>query len=172
MELVAAGVRVAAVVPEARSPARAKIARERGFTLIELLVALVIAAIAIAMVSVNGLPGARQSLRFEAERLAQLLVLAREESQLRGAPIRLEADEARYRFVILKERQWRPVLDDRDLRERAWEQPTRLMLARADGAPYVEFGRDSVDTPFAITLARGETRVSILANGLGAFEVQ
>lgn len=144
----------------------------RGFTLIEILVAIVIAAVALAMVSINGLPGARQTLRYEADRLAQLLVLAREESQLRGAPIRLEADDLRFRFIIYRDRQWRPVLDDPDLRERPWQQPTRLLVARPDGRAVVEFGRDSVDAPFRITLARDGETVAILANGLGAFEVQ
>ncbi len=147
-------------------------ARARGFTLIEVLVAIVIAAIAIAMVSVNGLPGAHQGLRYEGERLAQLLSLAREEAQVRGRPIRLDADDTRYRFLILQERQWQPVLDDPDLRERPWDAPTRVLVDRPDGSRVVEFGRDSVDVPFALRLVREGATATILANGIGAFEVQ
>ena len=61
--------------------------RESGFTLLELLVAMVIAGVLIGIVSLS-IGGFDRSLRFEAERLAQLLVLAREEAQVRAAPIR------------------------------------------------------------------------------------
>ena len=77
----------------------------RGFTLIELLVAIVVAGVALAMVAVNGMPGAQRGLRFEAERLAQLLSLAREEAQVRGQPVRLETDANGYRFAVLRDRQ-------------------------------------------------------------------
>lgn len=146
--------------------------RSGGFTLIELLVAIVIAAVVLSMVAINGLPGSQRGLRFEAERLAQLLSLAREEAQVRGQPIRLHADESGYRFLILRERQWRPLLDDADLRERAWEQPTRVAVLRADGRREVEFGRDAVEPPFTVQLSRDRADVAILANGLGLFEVR
>ncbi len=144
---------------------------EAGFTLLELLVAMVIAGVLIGIVSLS-LGGFDRSLRFEAERLAQLLALAREEAQVRGAPIRFDSDDERYGFFVWRERRWQPVLDDRDLRERGWEQPTRLRVERADGRREVEFGRDQVDTPFVLHLSRGESRASIVANGLGAFEVR
>jgi general secretion pathway protein H len=146
--------------------------RQRGFTLIELLVVMLVMGIAMAMVAINGMPGARDGLRFETERLAQLLSLAREEAQVRGAPIRLEADESRYRFAILRDRQWQPMLDDVDLRERKWESPTAVRVERPDGRAVVEFGRDTVDVPFSVRLQREGASVAILANGLGTFEVQ
>ena len=153
-----------------QAPGRPKLAS--GFTLIELLVALVVAGIAVAMVAINGLPGAQRGLRFESERLAQLLSLARDEAQLRGQPVRLQANDAGYRFLVLRERQWRLLADDRELRERTWEAPTRLVVRRPDGRAEVEFGRDSVDPPFTIELVRGEARVSIFSTGLGFFEVR
>lgn len=143
-----------------------------GFTLIELLVAMVIAAVAVSMLAVNGLPGAQRGLRFEAERLAQLLSLAQEESQVRGRPIRLQADDAGYRFLILRDRQWVPLIDDEDLRARPWDESTAVNLQRSDGLNQVEFGRDVVSAPFVIGLARGEAQVQIRANGLGVFDVQ
>jgi len=146
--------------------------RARGFTLVELLVVIVIAAVALAMVAINGLPGSQRGLRFEAERLAQILSLAREEAQVRGQPIRLQADASGYRFLILKERQWRPLLDDADLRARAWEEPTGIAVLRPDGRREVEFGRDAVDVPFSVRLDRDEATVAIDANGLGRFEVR
>lgn len=146
--------------------------RQRGFTLIELLVAMVIAGIALSMVAINGLPGAQRGLRFEAERLAQLLALAREEAQVRGQPLRLQADESGYRFLVLRERRWQPLTDDAELRARPWDQPTTLSVQRPDGRAEVEFGRDTVDVPFTLRLARDDASVLISANGLGYFEVR
>jgi general secretion pathway protein H len=144
----------------------------RGFTLIELLVAIVVAGVALAMVAVNGMPGAQRGLRFEAERLAQLLSLAREEAQVRGQPVRLETDANGYRFAVLRDRQWRPLLDDSDLRPRAWDGETRVLVRRPDERRDVEFGRDAIDVPFTVELVREEARVAIVSNGLGLFDVR
>lgn len=142
----------------------------RGFTLLELLVAIVVAGVMVGIVSLS-IGGFDRSLRFEAERLGQLLALAREEAQLRGAPIRFEADDESYRFSIWRERRWRPLADDRDLRERRWEQPTELGVERADGRRVIEFGVDQVEAPFVLRLRRNGEEVAIAANGLGRFEV-
>jgi len=155
----------------AQRPASDARPRAAGFTLLELLVAIVIAGVMIGIVSFS-IGGFDRSLRFEAERLAQLLLLARQEAQVRGAPIRFEADDERYGFFIWRERRWQPLTDDRDLRQRSWEQPTRLRVERADGRREIEFGRDQVDAPFVLRLDRGEANAAIVANGLGAFEVR
>lgn len=147
-------------------------AHARGFTLIELLVAMVIAAIAITTVAVNGWPGAQRGLRFEAERLALLLSLAREEAQVRGRPIRLAADGEGYRFIEYTERRWVPIADDEHLRARSWNEPTEFSVRRPDGERELEFGRDSVDVPFTIRLARDGSSATIVANGLGFFDVR
>jgi len=144
--------------------------RARGFTLLELLVAIVVAGVMVGIVSLS-VGGFDRSLRFEAERLAQLLALAREEAQLRGAPIRFESDDESYRFFVWRERGWRVLADDRDLRARRWEQPTELGIERADGRREIEFGLDQVDAPFVIRLRRNGEEVAIAANGMGLFEV-
>lgn len=144
--------------------------RVRGFTLLELLVAIVVAGVMVGIVALS-IGGSDRSLRFEAERLAQLLALAREEAQLRGAPIRFEADDESYRFFVWRERRWRPLTDDRDLRERRWEQPTELGVERRDAQRGIEFGLDQVDAPFVLRLRRNGEEVAIAANGLGLFEV-
>lgn len=144
--------------------------RAGGFTLLELLVAIVIAGVLVGVVSLS-IGGFDRGLRFEAERLAQLLALAREEAQLRGAPIRLEVDDESYRFAIWRERRWRPLADDRDLRPRNWERPTELDIERADGRRVIEFGLEQVDAPFLLRLRRDGDEVAVAANGLGLFEV-
>ncbi len=144
---------------------------QRGFTLIELLVALLVAVVLIGMVAVSGSPNPERALRFDAERLAQLLSLAREESQLRGAPIRFESASEGYRFLIYKDRQWRPITDDGDLRARPWPTETRLLVERADGRRSLDFGRDLVEPPYRVVLQRQGATVVIVANGLGSFEV-
>lgn len=132
---------------------------------------LVLVGILAGVVTVAGTPGARGGLTHEADRLGQLLGLAREESQVRGAPIRFEPLEEGYRFMLFRDREWRAMQDDTDLRFRQWSQPTQLRVERTDGAQTIEFGRDAVDAPFVIHLQRDQVKVTIQANGLGAFRV-
>lgn len=145
--------------------------RVAGFTLIELMVAILIASILMTVVGLS-VRGSDRSLQFEADRVGQLLALAREEAQVRGARIRFEADGSGYRFVIRRQGRWVPILDDRDLRAREWAGPTTVGLQRADGRQVIEFGRDAVDSPFVLVLARDGREHRILANGLGHFEVR
>ena len=146
--------------------------RSVGFTLIEIMVVLVIGSILAAVVAFSAVPSPGRALRFEADRLTQLLALAREEAQVRGRSIRFEANTESYRFLALLDRQWQPIPNEPDLRERAWEQPTVLKLERRDGREFVEFGRDSVDAPFVMRLERDGAKVAIAANGLGSFVVE
>lgn len=143
-----------------------------GFTLIELMVTLVVFAVLIGMVTISASPSPQRDLQAEADRLAQLLSLAREEAQVRGAPIRFESDETAFRFLVFRDRQWRPVTDDGDLRAREWSSETRVSVDRPDGRRTLEFGRDLVEAPYRVVLQRPQASVTILANGLGAFEVQ
>jgi len=143
-----------------------------GLTLIELLVVLVLIGVLAGVVSVSGVPGTRSGLAQEADRLAQLLGLARDEAQVRGVPVRFEPSEEGYRFLLFRDREWRMLQDDTDLRARRWSQPTELRIDRPDGAQRIEFGRDAVDAPFTIHLKRGSIQLELIANGLGEFRVQ
>lgn len=146
--------------------------RSAGFTLVELMVALIIIGVVLSMVVISGSPNPLRSLESDAERLSQLFSLAREEAQIRGAPIRFESTRDRYRFVIFKDRQWRPIEDDTHLRVREWESPTRVRVVKADGSDRLEFGRELIEPPFRVILTRPAGSVEIAANGLGIFEVQ
>ena len=75
-------------------------AMQRGFTLLELLVVLVIAGIMLGVVSFNAMPGEQQVLQNDAQRIALLLQLARDEAIVRNRPIAFEAEPERYRFLI------------------------------------------------------------------------
>jgi general secretion pathway protein H len=117
--------------------------------------------------SVASNPG--RDLRFEAERLSALLSLAREEAQVRGSAIRFEADKRGFRFLALLDREWQPIPNEPDLRERPWQEETTVKLSLP--SKFVEFGRDTVDRPFVIELYRGSAKAVIQANGLGDFRV-
>ena len=102
---------------------------------------------------------------------AQLLALAREEAQIRGAPIRFESDGKDYRFVVFKDSEWRVIDDDTYLRPRQWSAETQVQVRRSDGARFLEFGRDLVEAPYVVRLLRDNLVAEIAANGLGTFEV-
>jgi general secretion pathway protein H len=70
-------------------------ARRAGFTLLELLVVLVIAGILLGAVAINAMPDDRQWLQSEAQRIALLLQMARDEAIVRNQPVAFEVDDYR-----------------------------------------------------------------------------
>ena len=145
--------------------------RASGFTLIELLVTLIIIAVLVSMVMISAAPRTDRLFREEGGRIAQLLTLAREEAQIRSAPVRMQYDDGGYRFVVYRDRAWRVLDGDPYLRPRPWNEPTRMVVERADGNPILEFGRDMIEPPFIIRLLRDGRTLQIVANGLGSFEL-
>jgi len=152
--------------------------RQRGFTLIELLVVLVILGILLGVVSVNMAPSRRQGMQQEAQRIAMLLQLARDEAIVRNRPVAFEADADAYRFLVRNEqRRWEPVTQDDLLRERPFKNsPVTLLLDPASTVPgdrlRIVFGREPVDRPFRLTMVSGDVSVAILADGIGHFTVE
>ncbi|MES3020666.1 MAG: type II secretion system minor pseudopilin GspH [Pseudomonadota bacterium] len=149
----------------------------RGFTLVELMVVMVIIGITIGLVSFNAIPSSRQNLQAEAARIALLLQLARDEAIVRNRLVAFEADQQQYRFLVRNETRWDPVSDDELLRERAFKSaPVQLVLEPSGGAVgenlRITFGREPVDRPFVLTLASGDDKVSIRADGVGHFVVE
>ncbi|MEC4722602.1 GspH/FimT family protein [Noviherbaspirillum sp. CPCC 100848] len=156
---------------------RARLRAARGFTLLELLVVLIIAALLMGVVAFNAMPGERQALQNEAQRIALLLQLARDEAIVRNRPIAFEADNSRYRFLIREENQWQLLGEDDLLREREFSRaPVALSIVpavSADNGPLrIVFGREPVDRPFLLTLAMGNSSVAIRADGVGHFTVE
>jgi general secretion pathway protein H len=149
----------------------------RGFTLVELMVVMVIIGITLGLVSLNAMPSPRQNLQNEAQRLALLLQLARDEAIVRNRLVAFEADNERYHFLVRGDIRWDPVINDDLLRERPFKNaPITLLLdppgAGATNPLRIVFGREPVDKPFVLTLASGDVQVAVHADGIGHFVVE
>jgi general secretion pathway protein H len=151
---------------------------QRGFTLLELLVVLVIVGIMLGFVTLNAMPSGRQALQNEAQRIALLMQLARDEAIVRNRPVAFEADQYRYRFWILDENNvWQPINRDDMLREREFQRaPVSLsidppMMGQNNNTLRIVFGREPVDKPFVLSLSIGDSIVAIRADGVGNFTV-
>ncbi len=149
----------------------------RGFTLLELLVVIVIAGITLGLVSFNALQSERQILQSDAQRIALLLQLARDEAIVRNRPIAFEADPQGYRFLMREDNKWQAIPKDDMLREREFK---RSPVDFAIDPPLPEqthplriiFGREPVDKPFVLTLSTGDASVAIHADGIGHYVVE
>lgn len=149
----------------------------RGFTLLELLVVLVIVSITLGFVSFTAMPSEQQILQNDAQRIALLLQLARDEAIVRNRPIAFEADIARYRFLMFEDNVWQALKQDDILREREFKRsPVTSSISPApvgQATPLrIIFGREPVDKPFVLALATGASQVAIRADGIGHFAVE
>lgn len=149
----------------------------RGFTLLELLVVMVIAGMILGIVSFNAMPSERQTMQNEAQRIALLMQLARDEAIVRNRPIAFEADPERYRFLVREENEWQPITQDDLLREREFRSPPMalsidLPLSVQGAQVRIVFGREPVDKPFLLTLSTGTVSVGVRADGIGHFVVE
>lgn len=155
-------------------PDRPKTHSQRGFTLLELLVVLVVVGVMLGVVSLNAAQSDHQKLQTDAQRLALLFQLARDEAIVRNRPTAFEADEHSYHFLVRNGNRWE-VMNDLDLlRERQFTfQPTSLVLSngsRSDGSSLrIQFAREPVDRPFVLELLAGTDRVRIRSDGIGHF---
>ena len=149
----------------------------RGFTLLELLVVLVVLGILLGMVSISAAPSERQVFQSEAQRIALLLQLARDEAIVRNRPLAFEIAPDAYRFLVREEEQWLPIVGDDALRERRFARaPVTVSVFPAqtqqDARVRIVFGREPVDKPFVLTLGSQDVNVSIRADGIGHFVVE
>lgn len=137
---------------------------------------MAIIGISLGTVSLNAMPSARQDLQNDAQRIALLMQLARDEAIVRNRPVAFEAEADRYRFLLREERTWRVLEHDDLLREREFKHsPVTFTMSPASAAQTLPlriiFGREPVDKPFLLTLTVGNIQVSISADGIGHFVV-
>jgi general secretion pathway protein H len=138
---------------------------------------MVIIGLTLGMATLNAIPSPRQDLDKEAQRLALLLQLARDEAIVRNRLVAFEANGDRYRFMVRGDAGWEPVTRDDLLREREFKNsPLQLILEpTGTGNPdmlRITFGREPVDRPFVLTMAKGGNTVAIRADGVGHFTVE
>jgi general secretion pathway protein H len=151
--------------------------RGGGFTLVEIMVVLVIIGVTLGLASLNAIPSPHQDLQKEAQRIALLLQLARDEAIVRNRPVAFEATSERYHFLVRTETRWAPIANDDLLRERDFKNaPLTLLLDPTTAGTLnplrITFGNEPVDKPFILTLASGNDRVAIRADGVGHFTVE
>ncbi len=156
----------------------------KGFTLIEVLIALLIVGVVMASVGLATGGFRARDLEFEADRIAQLFSLAREEAQVRGRPVRMVVSDIGYQFESFSENQWRLIREDELLRPRRWEQPTQVKIETADKPAdgitssldevqrSIAFGREQIDVPFTMRLSRDQSVIMIASDGMGRFKVE
>lgn len=151
--------------------------RKAGFTLLELLVVLVIFGIMLGAVTLTSIQTDKQRLQTDAQRIAILLQLAREEAIVRNHPTAFEATQQGYQFLELIDRKWMTLVDVDTLRPREFSFPS----VRLDIEPNEQlssdkirilFGREPVSKPFILHMQVAENRVAIHADGVGHFTVE
>ena len=152
-------------------------APQRGFTLLELLVVLVILGILLGVVSLNVAPSEGQSMRNEAQRIALLLQLARDEAIMRNRQVAFELAPDAYRFLVRDDGGWQPITGDDVLRERRFSHAPIAFsidppIARQGERMRIVFGHEPVDKAFLLTLATSDLGVSVRADGFGHFVVE
>ncbi len=137
---------------------------------------MVILGVTLGLVSLNALPGQKQSLREDAQRVALLLQLARDEAIVRNRQIAFEAGADGYRFLIRNDKQWDVAVQDDLLREREFSlAPVRLQLTpngQQQNPLRIVFGREPVDQAFLLNISAGDDHVAISADGIGHFVLQ
>ena len=138
---------------------------------------MVIIGISLGTVSFNAMPSTRQVLQNDAQRIALLMQLARDEAIVRNRPVAFEAEADRYRFLLREERTWQVLQHDDLLREREFKHsPVTFSMSPAlteQTLPLrIIFGREPVDKPFVLTLTVRDVQVAICADGIGHFVVE
>jgi general secretion pathway protein H len=129
----------------------------RGFTLIELLVVVVIIAIVAATAVLSGVGSDRaRVVQTEAQRLAQLVEMARDEAVLRNRELGLQVREGSYRFMYfdVSDQRWH-ALEQRPFQERTLENVILVLDVEQRGRP-VATTRNDRSEPQIVIFSSGE----------------
>jgi general secretion pathway protein H len=148
-----------------------------GFTLLELMVVLVVVGIMLGLVTVNSFPNKQQALQRDAQRIALLLQLAREEAIVRNKQVAFELDNDGYRFYVRHNDKWELLADNDLFRERKFDKAPLIISIQPNPKEMalplkIIFGREPVDKPFTLTLTFENVSASIHADGVGHFSVE
>ncbi len=149
----------------------------KGFTLVEMLVVLAMMGIFLGLVSTAVRPGAQDQLRLEAERLAQLLDLAAEESRITGKSLAWTSDGPGYRFWRLgTDDEWSPLRDSDELRARILPEGMLVGALRTEaaGAPAqrrLEFSPGGQFLAYSIALSYAAGNYTISSSPVGELRV-
>ena len=145
------------------------------------MVVVMLAGLLVAMAAVTAFPDDRARLHAEADRLAQLWMMAHDEAQARGIPVLWEADAQGYRFVLRDGLQLVALEGDAALRARDWTvTPMEVIPVQGASAtqssadrPVVRlmFVRAPAQDPVQVMLAWHDARWLVAGDGLGRYEV-
>jgi len=146
--------------------------RGRGFTLIEMLVVVLVMGLLVGLVAAATRPVGRDSLRTEAERLAQLLDLAGEEARMGGKPVAWTSDGQTYRFWRWRNGTgWMEIRDDtlraRSLPDDMSIPELQVEGGRRDGALRIEFSPYGAQPAYRVALTLGGERYAVLGSPMG-----
>ena len=153
--------------------------RGRGFTLLETSVVMLLIAV-LAVVALPLLrPDAREVLRDESARLAQLLALAAQEARLTGAPIVWTGGAGHYAFLRWRDERWTAV-DARDvLRPRTLPAGVTVRAVWVEGegvqqtqAARIAFAPNGIARAFRVELRSGEQAIEVIASAIGTMHVE
>ncbi len=117
--------------------------RSRGFTLLEIMVVVLIIGIILSFATLSFRDNKVPALKEEAQRLAALLNLAREEAILASREYSVVLKETGYDFQQYLDKEWSPLLDDKILRAR--ELPEGMIMeADLEGESILFGGEEEV----------------------------
>jgi len=136
---------------------------------------MLVMALAAGLIVAVAQPDERTHLRVEAERLAQLLDLAAEESRLTGKPIAWSADAVQYRFWRWSAAAgWSEAQDDslrsRSLRPGLSISDLRVEAMRTEGGLRLEFNPHAA-LAYDFHMSLGAQRYTVAGSPLGEVRI-
>jgi len=146
---------------------------QAGFTLVEAMTALMVVAFTAGVVFLMA-PSPDREARAQAERFAQRLTLAADESVLRNQTIALVVNDDGYGFERLEQNGWAPVEAGSPLRFRAWPQGLSYRVEEPEATKagrVARFDAMGAASPARILLSGGGARWRIEIDGQGQTHV-